>query len=220
MAQKANIDHIEYGGVTYEFEDSTARKLANEAAKKVSDHDDLFYNMIENETKRAERAESAIRDDMASIAGLNALAKRVDGVESSVNNPKAFVGATSTLPGEKGAVPQPQIDDREKFLKADGKWAVPHDTTYSVVTQSVDGLMSSDDKLKLDSMDTENDELMSGRTVFGDGVITETLAGKTKTTTFNSDGSITLVIHKTGVPDDITVTTVFNADGSITRTRS
>ena len=37
--------------------------------------------------------------------------------------PSVMVGATSSVDGAKGVVPQPLIADREKFLKGDGTWA-------------------------------------------------------------------------------------------------
>ena len=41
-----------------------------------------------------------------------------------------FTGATSESNGIKGIVPAPSSSDRNKFLKADGTWAIPEDTTY------------------------------------------------------------------------------------------
>ena len=46
----------------------------------------------------------------------------------------AFTGATSEAAGAKGLVPAPAIADKDKFLKGDGTFAVPTDTTYSEFT--------------------------------------------------------------------------------------
>lgn len=43
----------------------------------------------------------------------------------AANNLPEFVGATSSAPGVRGAVPQPAPADIGKFLKADGTWASP-----------------------------------------------------------------------------------------------
>lgn len=65
-------------------------------------------------------------------------------------NDDAFVGATGVAPGEKGLVPQPQIIDRNKFLKGNGGWSdlpIGSDTTAGVfktdgeTTTAVDGVL-------------------------------------------------------------------------------
>ena len=42
-----------------------------------------------------------------------------------------MVGATPTIDGEAGFVPAPTTKDNTKFLKGDGTWGVPQDTTYN-----------------------------------------------------------------------------------------
>ena len=66
----------------------------------------------------------------------------------------AFKGATSSAAGGTGLVPAPATGDQGKFLKADGTWQTPPNTTYSNATTSTDGLMSSEDKTKLDGIAT------------------------------------------------------------------
>jgi len=46
------------------------------------------------------------------------------GIVAAGNLPE-FIGATATLPGTRGAVPQPAPADADKFLKADGTWGSP-----------------------------------------------------------------------------------------------
>lgn len=65
----------------------------------------------------------------------------------------AFKGATSSAAGGTGLVPAPAQGDQAKFLKADGTWQTPPNTTYSNATTSTDGLMSSEDKTKLDGIE-------------------------------------------------------------------
>jgi phage minor structural protein, N-terminal region len=43
-----------------------------------------------------------------------------------------FIGATTSTDGEDGLVPAPLIADKDKFLKGDGTWSTPPDTTYDV----------------------------------------------------------------------------------------
>lgn len=45
-----------------------------------------------------------------------------------------FTGATGEAAGAKGLVPAPAIADRDKFLKGDGTFATPTDTTYAAFT--------------------------------------------------------------------------------------
>lgn len=63
-------------------------------------------------------------------------------------------GATTSAAGRAGLVPAPATGANNRYLRSDGTWAVPPDnnTTYSVATQSVNGLMSSADKRKLDNL--------------------------------------------------------------------
>lgn len=222
MAQESKINGIEYNGVWMEFEDSTAREAITATSKKIYDNNDYLNDRINEEAARARLAEQALQDSkITAIDGLGLSHNDLtDELKAMIETPTPMIGATSTLNGESGVVPRPMIDDRGLFLRGDATWAKPTDTQYDLATQESDGLMSADDKLKLDTMDTENDELVSARTEFEDNVITEVLGnGKVKTVTFNADGSITLNIRKPNV-DPITVTTVFNEDGSITRTRS
>ena len=76
---------------------------------------------------------------------------------SDNNTWTAMVGATSSANGSVGyvnAVP-PKDGYNTKYLRADGSWQVPPNTTYSVATQSSNGLMSATDKEKLDELDPE-----------------------------------------------------------------
>lgn len=48
-------------------------------------------------------------------------------------------GATSSAAGSAGLVPAPNIGAQLKFLRADGTWVIPTNTTYSVGTTSYSG---------------------------------------------------------------------------------
>lgn len=64
-----------------------------------------------------------------------------------------FKGATSSAAGGSGLVPPPAAGTQStQYLRADGSWAVPPNTTYANATQSAAGLMSAGDKTKLDGV--------------------------------------------------------------------
>ena len=62
-------------------------------------------------------------------------------------------GATSAAAGSEGLVPAPAAGKQASFLRGDGTWAVPANTTYSAATVGANGLMSSTDKAKLDGIE-------------------------------------------------------------------
>jgi hypothetical protein len=61
-------------------------------------------------------------------------------------------GATSTANGAQGLVPAPSSGNQAKYLRGDGTWQTPKDTTYEPATTSAAGLMSASDKKKLDGI--------------------------------------------------------------------
>lgn len=66
-------------------------------------------------------------------------------------------GATTSAAGKAGLVPAPATGANNRYLRSDGTWAVPPDnnTTYPLASQSVNGLMSSADKQKLDGLSSD-----------------------------------------------------------------
>lgn len=67
--------------------------------------------------------------------------------------PVNMTGATSAAAGAAGYAPAPAAGAQAKYLRGDGTWQTPPNTTYSPVTQSANGLMSKEDKTKLDGME-------------------------------------------------------------------
>ena len=71
----------------------------------------------------------------------------------------AMVGATAGAAGTAGLVPAPGTGKQDSFLKGDGTWAVPENTTYDPAVASTsgaggaDGLMTAADKEKLNGFD-------------------------------------------------------------------
>jgi len=74
------------------------------------------------------------------------------GIPSTNTTYSAMNGATASAAGAAGLVPAPAAGKQASFLRGDGTWVVPTNTTYSVATASANGLMSSADKSKLDGM--------------------------------------------------------------------
>lgn len=66
----------------------------------------------------------------------------------------AMTGASASAAGTAGLVPAPAKGNQAKYLRGDGTWQTPPDTntTYSEASQTAAGLMSVDDKKKLDGV--------------------------------------------------------------------
>ena len=64
---------------------------------------------------------------------------------------ESFTGASAEAEGGEGLVPAPAMGDQDKFLKADGTWAVPtdHDTTYEVATTETAGLVKASSEVQV-----------------------------------------------------------------------
>lgn len=77
--------------------------------------------------------------------------------EFTDTKPVTMTGATSTENGTAGYVPAPTSADVQKFLKADGTWGTPDNTTYADATQTTSGLMPATDKKKLDEFSSASD---------------------------------------------------------------
>lgn len=222
MASELRIDHIDYGGERYEFVDQTARERSNTALDRVNKITFDFTTAVHEERDRALEAERALEESKLSREAGKGLSTNdfTNEYKDMVENPPKFIGCTETRSGYDGVVPAPEAGNEDKFLKADGSWSIPHDTTYNNATQSAHGLLSAADKRKLDGLEAEPDSYQSSNIVMYGNNMTETLgSGRTIETTFNEDGSITQMITKSGI-EPITLHTVFNADGSIVRTRS
>lgn len=84
-------------------------------------------------------------------------------------------GATTSAAGRAGLVPAPATGANNRYLRSDGAWAVPPDnnTTYSVATQGVNGLMSSADKRKLDNLSNDYVEAIGLATPSKDGLMSK-----------------------------------------------
>ena len=72
------------------------------------------------------------------------------GIPSTNTTYDTMKGATASAAGSTGLVPAPAAGKQGQYLRGDGVWATPPDTKYNNVTQSANGLMTADDKKKLD----------------------------------------------------------------------
>lgn len=65
-----------------------------------------------------------------------------------------MTGASASGAGAQGLVPTPEAGKQEAFLKGDGTWAVPENTTYQEATTSRPGLLSAADKATINNLPT------------------------------------------------------------------
>ena len=65
-----------------------------------------------------------------------------------------MTAATASTAGKAGLVPPPAAGAQAKYLRGDGTWQTPANTTYGNATQSAAGLMSAADKKSLDALAT------------------------------------------------------------------
>lgn len=65
-----------------------------------------------------------------------------------------MAAATASAAGKAGLVPAPAAGKQASFLRGDGSWVVPENTTYADATTSTHGLMSAADKTKLNGVAT------------------------------------------------------------------
>lgn len=74
------------------------------------------------------------------------------GAAAASHSHAAMTAATSSSSGQAGFVPAPAAGKQASYLRGDGTWAVPPNTTYAKATSSADGLMAKEDKARLDGM--------------------------------------------------------------------
>ena len=98
-----------------------------------------------------------------------------------------FKGATADAAGSTGLVPQPTAGNQGKYLRADGSWATPTNTTYSVATTSANGLMSSAMVTKLNGIADNADNV----------TFTQTLTSGTKIGSISINGTSTDIYCQT-----------------------
>ena len=93
----------------------------------------------------------------------------------------AFTGASAEDAGSAGLVPGPVAGDQDKFLKADGTWAVPVDTntTYAPATTEVAGIVRASTEITVDGEGIMTVGSLAQSKVEG---LTDALSGKANAT--------------------------------------
>lgn len=128
---KSKLDGIATNANNYTHPTSKAGALASG-----------LYKVTTDEYGHVTAATAAAKADITAL-----------GIPAQDTTYAAMKGATSSANGTTGLVPVPAAGKQASFLRGDGTWAVPTNTTYNVATTSADGLMSKADKSKLDNME-------------------------------------------------------------------
>ena len=94
-------------------------------------------------------------DAAGHVSGATAVAKAditALGIPAQDTTYSNMAAATASAAGKAGLVPAPAAGKQASFLRGDGTWVVPENTTYADATTSTHGLMSVNDKKKLDAI--------------------------------------------------------------------
>ena len=118
-----------------------------------------------------------------SINGRTITITKGDGTTSTITTQdndhtyNDFTGASSTAGGKNGLVPAPAVGQQDRFLKADGTWAVPTDTNDKVTN-------TLNTAAKAYITGTTSATTNTGTQVFDTGVYLDTTAGTLVATKF------------------------------------
>lgn len=77
---------------------------------------------------------------------------KLNGKANTNHSHSAFGKATADAAGSAGYVPAPAKGQQGRYLRGDGTWATPTNTTYGDATTSAHGLMTAADKAKLNGI--------------------------------------------------------------------
>jgi hypothetical protein len=164
LAGKANTKHTHEMDDVTGLTDALGAKADAEHTHKSADITDLTDTLSSAVVGEAGKATSDkngkdITTYVADVTSDNTkiTVTKGDGSSSEIQFPQgtvydAFTGASAEGAGEEGLVPAPAQGDQDKFLKADGTWAVPvdNDTTYDVATSETAGLVKASSEIQVD----------------------------------------------------------------------
>lgn len=149
---------------TFNTQDTTYAEATDSQAGLMSAADKAKLNGIANNannythpshTAAEEGLYKVTVDELGHVTATTPVAKSDItglGIPAQDTTYNAFTGASAEGAGGAGLVPAPSMGDQDKFLKADGTWATPANTTYEEATGETAGLMSAADKTKLDGI--------------------------------------------------------------------
>lgn len=129
-AEKTKLSGIAEGANKYTHPTYTAQKSG-------------LYKVTVDATGHVSAATAVAKAD---ITGL--------GIPAQDTTYSNMTAATASAAGKAGLVPAPAAGKQASFLRGDGTWVVPTNTTYADATTSTHGLMSAVDKTKLDGVAT------------------------------------------------------------------
>lgn len=129
-AEKTKLSGIAEGANKYTHPTYTAQKSG-------------LYKVTVDATGHVSAATAVAKAD---ITGL--------GIPAQDTTYSNMTAATASAAGKAGLVPAPAAGKQASFLRGDGTWVVPTNTTYADATTSTHGLMSAADKTKLDGVAT------------------------------------------------------------------
>ena len=129
-AEKTKLSGIAEGANKYVHPSYTAQKSG-------------LYKVTVDASGHVSAATAVVKAD---ITGL--------GIPAQDTTYSNMTAATASAAGKAGLVPAPAAGKQASFLRGDGTWVVPTNTTYVDATTSTHGLMSAVDKTKLDGVAT------------------------------------------------------------------
>ena len=174
---KTKLDDIETGANKYTHPSYTAKTSG-------------LYKVTVDSTGHVSAATAVTKSDITAL-GIPA--------QDTNTTYSTFKAATASSAGGTGLVPAPATGAQNKYLRGDATWQTPPNTTYSNATTSTDGLMSSEDKTKLEGIATgatktvvDSSLSSSSTNPVQNKVINTALAGKANTSHTHSDFTISL----------------------------
>ena len=152
---------LDYDGLLYFWQKIKAKldgKVDKVTGKQLSTNDYTTgeKNKLAGLSNYTHPTSSGIKHIPAGGAAGQILGWSADGTAKWVNEKDTtygtFKGATSSADGGNGLVPGPKMANKDQYLKGDGTWGTPTNTTYNDATQSAHGLMTAADKNTLDGV--------------------------------------------------------------------
>ena len=142
--------HVTYATVAPKANGTAAVGTSAKVARE--DHVHPLQTSVATATKATQDSEgqniSTTYIKNLSVSGRTVTFTRGDGTTGSITTQDTnttysnFSGATSSAAGSAGLVPAPAAGASTRYLRSDGTWQVPPNTTYGVVNADSNGLMT------------------------------------------------------------------------------